>query len=478
MSNDKVSDLVSKELQLPSREGSKASMFTPREIVSELDRFIVGQLKAKKAVAIALRNRWRRQKVPPPLKDEIAPKNIIMIGPTGVGKTEIARRLSRLAQSPFVKVEASKFTEVGYVGRDVDSIVRDLMESSVRLVKEEERNRIMAKALEIAEEKLLNLFMAKRKKKTSFESDIGLGGGGGSSEAEEREKLRKKFREEKLNDRMVEINVPDKQMPLVEIFSAQGGMEDMEIKFQDMLQNIPGMGPRKKKVRKVSIGEAFDVMVSEEAEKLIDMDKVIREARMRAEQNGIVFVDELDKVAGRGSPGHGPDISREGVQRDLLPIVEGTTVNTKYGVLRTDHVLFIAAGAFHVNKPSDLIPELQGRFPIRVELDALTKDDFVKILQEPENALTRQYVALLETENFTIEFRSGAIEMIAECAEEVNQKRENIGARRLHTIMETLLDEISFTAPERSGETVVIDKEFVESRLKPLLEKEEDLYIL
>ncbi len=476
-SSDKAKDIVLKELQLPG-SGSKASMFTPREIVSELDRFVVGQLKAKKAVAIALRNRWRRQQVEQPMKDEIVPKNIIMIGPTGVGKTEIARRLSRLAQAPFVKVEASKFTEVGYVGRDVDSIIRDLMEVSVRLVKEEEKNRIMTKAAEIAEEKLLDLLMAKKKRRASFEGDIGLGEGDRQSEAQEREKLRKIFRENKLKDRMVEINVQDRHMPLVEIFAAQGGMEDMEIKLQDMLQNIPGLGPKKKKVRKVTAAEAYDIMVGEEAEKLIDMDKVVREARMRAEQNGIVFIDELDKVAGRGSPAHGPDVSREGVQRDLLPIVEGTTVNTKHGVIKSDHVLFIAAGAFHVAKPSDLIPELQGRFPIRVELGALTKDDFVRILTEPENALTKQYRELLATENFTITFTDEAVEKIAECAEEVNRKRENIGARRLHTILETLLDDISFTAPERAGEEVVIDENFVDSRLRPLLEKEEDLYIL
>jgi ATP-dependent HslUV protease ATP-binding subunit HslU len=439
---------------------------------------VVGQRAAKKAVAIAMRNRWRRQQVAQPMKDEIVPKNIIMIGPTGVGKTEIARRLSRLAQAPFVKVEASKFTEVGYVGRDVDSIVRDLMEVSVRLVKEEEKTRIMTKAAEIAEEKLLDQLSAKKGRKASFESDIGLGRGDGQSEAQERERLRKMLRENRLKDRMVEINVQDRSMPLVEIFAAQGGMEDMEIKFQDMLQNIPGLGPKKKKVRKVSVAEAYDIMVGEEAEKLIDMDKVVREARMRAEHNGIVFIDELDKVAGRGSPAHGPDVSREGVQRDLLPIVEGTTVNTKHGVIRTDHILFIAAGAFHVAKPSDLIPELQGRFPIRVELDALTKKDFIRILTEPENALTKQYMELLATEKFEVTFTDGAVEKIAECAEEVNRKRENIGARRLHTILETLLDDISFTAPERSGESAVIDESFVEARLRPLLEKEEDLYIL
>jgi ATP-dependent HslUV protease ATP-binding subunit HslU len=428
-------------------------------------------------MAIALRNRWRRQQVPPPLKDEIIPKNIIMIGPTGVGKTEIARRLSRLAQAPFVKVEASKFTEVGYVGRDVDSIIRDLIDASVRLVKEEERNRIMTKAGEGAEERLLDLLMSRRRKKTSFEGDIGLAQEGAADE-EEREKLRKTLREGKLADRMIEINVQDKAAPLVEIFAAQGGMEEMEIKFQDMLQNIPGLAPKKKKARKVTVAEALDVMVAEEAEKLIDMDKVVKEARMRAEQNGIVFIDELDKVAGRGHPAHGPDVSREGVQRDLLPIVEGTTVNTKYGAVATDHILFIAAGAFHVAKPSDLIPELQGRFPIRVELDALTKEDFVRILQEPENALTRQYIALLRTENFGIEFKPGAIEKIAECAEQVNQKRENIGARRLHTILENLLEDISFSAPEKSGGTVVVDETFVTEKLRPLLEREEDLYIL
>ncbi|MFH1434993.1 MAG: ATP-dependent protease ATPase subunit HslU [Pseudomonadota bacterium] len=455
-------------------------MFTPREIVSELDRFIIGQNKAKKAVAIALRNRWRRQQVPPPLKDEIAPKNIIMIGPTGVGKTEIARRLSRLAQAPFVKVEASKFTEVGYVGRDVDAIVRDLIEVSVRLVKEEERKRIMARATDVAEEKLLDLMLKRRRKKTSFEGDIGLNAADEArQDAEERENLRKNLRDGNLNDRAVEIQVQDKGMPLVEIFSSQGGMEDMEIKMQEMFQNLPGLGGnKKKKTRKVTVGEAFDVMVGEESEKLIDMDKIIREARMRAEQNGIVFIDELDKVAGRQASAHGPDVSREGVQRDLLPIVEGTTVVTKYGVIRTDHVLFIAAGAFHVSKPSDLIPELQGRFPIRVELDALTKEDFFRILTEPENALTLQYIALLKTEGLKIEFQEDALRKIAETAEVVNQKRENIGARRLHTIMEALLDEVSFSAPEQSGSTVVVDRKFVESKLEPLLIREEDFYIL
>lgn len=472
MSIIKAKDLINGKFQLPSHT-SRASMFTPREIVSELDRYIIGQNKAKRAVAIALRNRWRRQQVPLPMRDEIAPKNIIMIGPTGVGKTEIARRLSRLAQAPFVKVEASKFTEVGYVGRDVDSIIRDLMEVSVRMVKEEERKRIMARASEIAEEKVLNILL-KRQKGGRFEIDRGFSGADGG----EKEKLRQKLRKGELKDDTIEIHVQDKGMPLVEIFTAQGGMEEMEIKLQEMFQNLPGFGPRKKKLRRVTVAEALEIFVNEEAEKLIDMDKVVRKARERAEQNGIVFIDEIDKVAGRSVAGRGPDVSREGVQRDLLPIVEGTGVVTKYGVIRTDHILFIAAGAFHISKPSNLIPELQGRFPIRVELYPLRKEDFKKILIEPENALTKQYIELMKTENVEIEFSPSAIETIASYAEQVNQRRENIGARRLHTIMEALLDEISFTAPERAGEKIVIDSSFVNKKLKPLLEKDEELFIL
>jgi len=477
----KFNGTIEKEIRYEEDSKSsknRASMFTPREIVSELDRFIIGQTKAKRAVAISLRNRWRRQQVPEHLRDEIAPKNIIMIGPTGVGKTEIARRLSKLAQAPFIKVEASKFTEVGYVGRDVDSMIRDLMEVAIRMVKEEEKARIAAKAADIAEEKVLDLLMHRKKFRQAFDDGAGVGSISDYDNGNEREKLREEFRQGKLKDKMVEIQVQEKPFPLVEIFAAQGGMEEMEMRLQEMLQNIPGLGgPRKKKVRKVSVAEAFEIFMAEESEKLIDMDKVVREARMRVEQNGIVFIDEIDKVAGRGYT-HGPDVSREGVQRDLLPIVEGTSVNTRYGTVRTDHILFIAAGAFHVSKPSDLIPELQGRFPIRVELSALTKDDFVRILTEPENALILQYKELLKTENVELDFTPAAIEAIAQCAADVNSKGENIGARRLYTIMEALLDDISFTAPERSGEKILIDEKFVNQKLRPLLEKEEELYIL
>ena len=482
----------------------RATSFTPREIVSELDRFIVGQGKAKRAVAVALRNRWRRHKVPAELRDEITPKNIIMIGPTGVGKTEIARRLSRLAQAPFVKVEASKFTEVGYVGRDVDSIIRDLVESSVRLVRAEETEKVKIRAAALAEDLVLDIIDPPPggKKEAGFQRpfgfDIGLGGaspaastdqaGGGDGEDERkahgkrREELRQRLRDGELDDELVELQVAAQHNPMIEIFSSQGGMEEMEIKLQDMIQNLPGAmggGGGKKKTRKVRVREALGLLAEEEAQKLVDQEKVTREGKLRAEHDGIVFLDELDKIAGRQAAGHGPDVSREGVQRDLLPIIEGTTVQTKYGSVSTEHVLFIAAGAFHVAKPSDLIPELQGRFPIRVELDALTKEDFVRILTEPENALTRQYRELLRTEDVDLTYAEDAVEAIAESAALINDKTENIGARRLYTIMEAMLEEISFSAPERSGEKIVIDAGYVREKLEPFM-KDSDLsdYIL
>ncbi len=438
--------------------------FTPREIVSELDRYIVGQNNAKRAVAVALRNRWRRQQVAPDLRDEIAPKNIIMIGPTGVGKTEIARRLARLAQAPFVKVEASKFTEVGYVGRDVESMVRDLVELAILMVKTEEAKSQRLKAEDLAEERLLDLLLPGEKNLEDAKD--------GSSTT--RDKLRRLLRMGELNERMVEIETQDSQMPNMQVFGPQGS-EDMGINIKEMFGNI---FPKKTKNRKVKVSEAREMLVEMEAEKLVDMDKVQTLAKERTEENGIIFIDEIDKIASREG-GHGPEVSREGVQRDILPIVEGSAVNTKYGPVKTDHILFIAAGAFHVAKPSDLIPELQGRFPIRVELDSLEEADFVRILTEPNNALIRQYQALMETEGIHLKFSKEAIAEIAKTAARVNERTENIGARRLHTIMEKLLEELSFNAPELQDKGLSIDDAFVRERLSDIADNEDlSRYIL
>jgi ATP-dependent HslUV protease ATP-binding subunit HslU len=445
---------------------------TPREIVSELDRYIVGQRDAKRAVAIALRNRWRRQNVAPELRDEIAPKNILMIGPTGVGKTEIARRLARLAQAPFIKVEASRYTEVGYVGRDVESMIRDLAEISVKMVREEARERVAVKAREGAEERLLDILFPPP---TKVRRQAGITPEGRVQPIEEdshkdtREKLRKLLREGHLDDREVEIEVSASATPMVEVFTPQG-MEEMGFNMKELMNQIM---PKKTRSRKVKIPEALELLTQEEAARLVDMESVALDAIHRAEQSGIVFIDEIDKIAGRESS-RGPDVSREGVQRDLLPIVEGSTVNTKYGAVRTDHILFVASGAFHTSKPSDLIPEFQGRFPIRVELGALTGDDFVRILTEPENALTKQYVALMATEGVKLTFTEDAVGALAEIAAQVNSRSENIGARRLHTVLERVLDELSFDAPERSDRTVVIDATYVHRYLDPIV-KDEDL---
>lgn len=432
--------------------------FTPREIVSELDKYIIGQKNAKRAVAIALRNRWRRQQVPEPLRDEIAPKNIIMIGPTGVGKTEIARRLAKLAQAPFLKVEASKFTEVGYVGRDVESMIRDLTDIAVNMVRAEEAKKVQKKAEEIAEERILDLLLPPAKGQPKE----------GENQRATREKLRKMLVAGKLNDRYVEVETVDRNLPIVEIFTATG-LEEMDINIKDMFGSL---FPKKKKQRRVKVPEALSILAQEEAYKLIDMDAVAKQAIQRVEQSGIIFIDEIDKIAGREST-FGPDVSREGVQRDILPIVEGTTVTTKYGMAKTDHILFIAAGAFHVSKPSDLIPELQGRFPIRVELDPLGKEELIRILTEPENALIKQYTALMETEGVMLEFKEEAIKEIAEIAAFINERTENIGARRLYTIMERLLEEVSFDAPEMGGKELVIDANFVREKLKDFIEDED-----
>jgi len=448
---------------------------TPAQIVVELDRYIVGQRRAKRAVAIALRNRWRRQMLPAELRDEVAPKNIIMIGPTGVGKTEVARRLAKLAQAPFLKVEASKYTEVGYVGRDVESMVRDLTELGVTMVKAELMAEVKDKAEQLAEDRLLDVLLPHRSTEPFSSGSLEQVSPDASREST-LEKLRAQLRAGKLDERMVELETQQQAMPMVEILSGQG-MEEMGIQLKDMLSNIL---PSRTKRRRVRVAEARRLLAQEEAGKLVDMEEVVAQAIRRVENSGIVFLDELDKIAGRQGGGHGgPDVSREGVQRDLLPIVEGSAVTTKYGIVRTDHVLFIAAGAFHVAKPSDLIPELQGRFPIRVELEPLTRDDFVRILTEPENALIRQYVELLRTERVTLRFLPEAVEAIAEIAMQVNASTENIGARRLYTIMERLLDEISFDAPDMPGKELTIDAEYVRLRLSDVV-RDQDLsrYIL
>jgi ATP-dependent HslUV protease ATP-binding subunit HslU len=448
---------------------------TPAQIVAELDRYIVGQRRAKRAVAIALRNRWRRQMLPAELRDEVAPKNIIMIGPTGVGKTEVARRLAKLAQAPFLKVEASKYTEVGYVGRDVESMVRDLTELGVTMVKAELMAEVKDKAEQLAEDRLLDLLLPHRSTEPFSSGSLEQVSPDASREST-LEKLRAQLRAGKLDERMVELETQQQAMPMLEVFSGQG-MEEMGIQLKDMLSNIM---PSRTKRRRVRVAEARRLLAHEEAHKLVDMEEVVAQAVRRVENSGIVFLDELDKIAGRQGGGHGgPDVSREGVQRDLLPIVEGSAVTTKYGIVRTDHVLFIGAGAFHAAKPSDLIPELQGRFPIRVELEPLTRDDFVRILTEPENALLRQYVELLRTERVTLRFLPEAVEAIADIAMQVNASTENIGARRLYTIMERLLDEISFDAPDMPGKELSIDAEYVRLRLSDVV-RDQDLsrYIL
>jgi ATP-dependent HslUV protease ATP-binding subunit HslU len=454
---------------LPETTQTSAGSLTPRQIVAELDKHVVGQAAAKRAVAIALRNRMRRQKLAPELAEEIAPKNILMIGPTGVGKTEIARRLAKLAQSPFLKVEASKFTEVGYVGRDVESMIRDLAELSVDMVRAERLEDVRGKARQNAEDRLLDILLPPRPIAPDEEPAAAR-----DAQQQTRERFREQLRAGRLDARSVELDVREKAFPSFEII-AGSSVEEVDINLKDML---PGLFQGKNKKRKMKVPEALEYLATEEEQKLIDMDSVSRAAVERVEQAGIVFLDEIDKIAGREGS-HGPDVSREGVQRDILPIVEGTTVNTKHGMVRTDHILFIAAGAFHVSKPSDLIPELQGRFPIRVELEALGKDEFVRILTEPRNALVKQYIALMDTEGITLTFTDEAIRRIADFAQTVNEHTENIGARRLHTVLEKLLDEISFEGPDLSEKSVTIDEAYVTKMLADIV-KNEDLsrYIL
>ena len=453
--------VLPEKLQKPTRESKEAEL-TPQEIVAQLDKYIIGQKDAKRAVAIALRNRYRRRKLPPELADEVAPKNILMIGPTGVGKTEISRRLARLTFSPFLKIEASKFTEVGYVGRDVESMIRDLVRMSVEMVKSEQVGKVREKAERNVEEKILDSLLPplKRKPGTYEEDPVRF--------QETREKFRSQLRQGQLDDRLIEIDVQQKMASPFEIFS-NSGVEEIGIHIQEM---VPGLLGGKSKKRKVKIKEAQEYLLEDEQQRLIDMDQVQRLAIERVEQSGIIFLDEVDKISGRES-GRGPEVSREGVQRDLLPIIEGTTVNTRYGMVKTDHILFIGAGAFHVTRPSDLIPELQGRFPIRVELTSLDKNDFIRILKEPENALIKQYEALIETEGIYVKFTEDAIDEIAEIAEQVNESTENIGARRLYTVMEKVMEEISFKAPNLRKKNINIDKRYVQDQLKDIVEDED-----
>jgi ATP-dependent HslUV protease ATP-binding subunit HslU len=457
-------------ISLPERTMTAVRALTPREIVAELDKYVIGQAKAKRAVAIALRNRMRRQRLSSEMAEEVTPKNILMIGPTGVGKTEIARRLARLAHSPFIKVEASKFTEVGYVGRDVESMVRDLVELAVDMVRAEKGEEVKDKARAAAEERLLDLLLPPARPPLPDDQ------AGREQASRTRERMRDQLHDGRLDERVVELDVQTPAMPSFEII-AGSSVEEIGVNLKDMVGNMFG---GRSKTRRLKVPKALEHLVAEEQSKLLDMESVSRTAVQRVEQAGIIFVDEIDKIASRdGSGGHGPDVSREGVQRDILPIVEGTTVNTKHGMVRTDHILFIAAGAFHVSKPSDLIPELQGRFPIRVELEPLTRADFVRILTEPRNALVKQYVALLGTEDLTVTFTPGAVERIADFAARVNDTTENIGARRLHTVMERLLDELSFDAPDRADKSETIDEAYVDRMLADIV-RNEDLsrYIL